>query len=129
MKTLQTICFVIFFLINHCKVNSLLLEDLHFHTVLLNKISLFILRIIICFIFVPEHSKKSEEYELQNTVNSEKLGVNDVLDLLQEKYAIISGGKSKEGCPIITFPDNNNFEMLSDSEYQRLMLYLSSVPS
>lgn len=74
-------------------------------------------------------AKKSEEIELQNPVNSEPLGVNDVLDLLQEKYAIISGGKSKEGCPIITFPDNNNFEMLSDDEYQRLMLYLTSVPS
>lgn len=74
-------------------------------------------------------SKKTEEFELQLPVNSEPLGVNDVLDLLQGKYAIISGGKSKEGCPIITFPDNNNFEMLSDDEYQRLMLYLTSVPS
>lgn len=66
---------------------------------------------------------------MQNSINSEPLGVNDVADLLQQQYAIISGGKSKEGCPIITFPDNNNFQMLSDVEYQRLMLYLTSVPS
>ncbi|KAJ8926822.1 hypothetical protein NQ314_020670 [Rhamnusium bicolor] len=66
---------------------------------------------------------------MQNSVNLEPLGVNDVADLLQHQYAIISGGKSKEGCPIITFPDNNNFQMISDIEYQRLMMYLTSVPS
>lgn len=66
---------------------------------------------------------------MKNSVNLEPLGVNDVLELLQQEYAIISGGKSKEGCPIITFPDNNNFELLSDVEYQRLMIYLTSVPS
>ncbi|XP_060536985.1 guanine nucleotide exchange factor DBS-like isoform X3 [Cylas formicarius] len=70
-----------------------------------------------------------EEFEMQNTVNLEPLGVNDVVDLLQQHYGIISGGKTKDGCPIITFPDNNNFQMLTDSEYQRLMLYLTSVPT
>lgn len=80
-------------------------------------------------LFSGDVSKGCEEYEMQNSVNSEPLGVNDVLELLQQQYAIISGGKSKEGCPIITFPDNNNFEMLSDVEYQRLMMYLTSVPS
>ncbi|CAH0562294.1 unnamed protein product [Brassicogethes aeneus] len=70
-----------------------------------------------------------EEIEMQNTASLEPFGVNDVTDLLQNQYAIISGGKSNDGCPIITFPDNNNFQMLSDFEYQRLMMYLTSVPS
>ncbi|XP_049825269.1 guanine nucleotide exchange factor DBS-like isoform X2 [Aethina tumida] len=74
-------------------------------------------------------STTCEEIEMQNTVTLEPLGVNDVTDLLQHQYAVISGGKSKDGCPIITFPDNNNFQMLSDQEYQKLMLYLTSVPS
>jgi hypothetical protein len=64
-----------------------------------------------------------------NTIQTEPLGLNDVAELLHSQYAIISGGKSKEGCPIITFPDNNNFHLLTDVEYQRLMLYLTSVPS
>ncbi|RZB40169.1 guanine nucleotide exchange factor DBS-like, partial [Asbolus verrucosus] len=64
-----------------------------------------------------------------NTVQTEPLGLNDVAELLHSQYAIISGGKSKEGCPIITFPDNSNFHLLSDIDYQRLMLYLTSVPS
>lgn len=64
-----------------------------------------------------------------NAVQPEPLGLNDVVELLQQQYAIISGGKSKEGCPIITFPDNNNFHLLTDTDYQRLMLYLTTVPS
>lgn len=70
-----------------------------------------------------------EEIEMQNTVQLEPLGINDVEYLLHPQYAIITGGKSKEGCPIITFPDNNNFHTLSDVEYQQLILYLTSVPS
>ncbi|XP_046621316.1 guanine nucleotide exchange factor DBS-like isoform X1 [Neodiprion virginianus] len=57
------------------------------------------------------------------------LAVQDVADLLQPQYAIITGGKTREGCPIITFPDNGNFLNLSDLDYQRLMLYLTSVPT
>lgn len=40
-----------------------------------------------------------------------------------------TGGKTREGCPIITFPDNGNFHNLCDLDYQRLMLYLTSVPT
>ncbi|KAK0078018.1 hypothetical protein PV325_003154 [Microctonus aethiopoides] len=57
------------------------------------------------------------------------LAVRDVADLLQHQYAIITGGKTREGCPIITFPDNGNFHNVSDLNYQRLMLYLTSVPT
>ncbi|EEB16142.1 Guanine nucleotide exchange factor DBS, putative [Pediculus humanus corporis] len=38
-------------------------------------------------------------------------------------------GKTEHGCPIITFPDIGNFSTLGDLEYQRLMVYLTSVPS
>ncbi|XP_015181196.1 PREDICTED: guanine nucleotide exchange factor DBS-like isoform X2 [Polistes dominula] len=57
------------------------------------------------------------------------LAVRDVADLLQPQYAIIAGGKTREGCPIITFPDNGSFHNLTDLDYQRLMLYLTSVPT
>ncbi|GLH15336.1 Uncharacterized protein GBIM_19803 [Gryllus bimaculatus] len=57
------------------------------------------------------------------------LAVRDVVDLLHAQFAIITGGKSREGCPIITFPDLGNFCSLGDEEYQRLILYLTSVPS
>lgn len=63
------------------------------------------------------------------TSSDEALTVADVADLLHPQYAIISGGKSREGCPIITFPDHNNFHLLTDYDYQKLILYLTSVPT
>uniref|UniRef100_A0A182PZX4 CRAL-TRIO domain-containing protein n=1 Tax=Anopheles farauti TaxID=69004 RepID=A0A182PZX4_9DIPT len=74
---------------------------------------------------------------MRDTMNSatsvssaeEPLSVADVAELLHPQYAIITGGRSKDGCPLITFPDYNNFQNLNDPEYQKLMLYLTSVPS
>lgn len=57
------------------------------------------------------------------------LNIADVADLLHPQYAIISGGRSSEGCPLITFPDHNNFQSLFDPDYQKLVTYLTSVPS
>ncbi|XP_035793105.1 guanine nucleotide exchange factor DBS-like isoform X3 [Anopheles albimanus] len=59
----------------------------------------------------------------------EPLSVADVAELLHPQYAIITGGRSKDGCPLITFPDYANFHNLTDTEYQKLILYLTSVPS
>lgn len=57
------------------------------------------------------------------------LNIGDVADLLHPQHAIITGGRSQEGCPLIIFPDNNNFNTIEESDYQKLILYLSSVPS
>ncbi|XP_069993458.1 guanine nucleotide exchange factor DBS-like isoform X2 [Penaeus vannamei] len=57
------------------------------------------------------------------------LSVRDVSELLHAQYAIITGGKSREGCPILTFPDKGNFAQLGDEEYRKLIIYLTSVPS
>lgn len=57
------------------------------------------------------------------------LNIADVADLLHPQHAIITGGRSQEGCPLIIFPDNNNFNTIEESDYQKLILYLSSVPS
>lgn len=59
----------------------------------------------------------------------EPLCVGDVAELLHPQYAILTGGRSRDGCPLITFPDHNNFHLLSDIDYQRLVSYLCSVPS
>ncbi|XP_030369624.1 guanine nucleotide exchange factor DBS isoform X2 [Scaptodrosophila lebanonensis] len=57
------------------------------------------------------------------------LNIADVADLLHPQHAIITGGRSQDGCPLIIFPDNNNFNCLEEADYQKLILYLSSVPS
>ncbi|XP_046672964.1 guanine nucleotide exchange factor DBS-like isoform X2 [Homalodisca vitripennis] len=58
-----------------------------------------------------------------------EVSVSDVADLLHQQYAIITGGKSQEGFPLISLPDQGNFANLSDADYQKLVLYLTSVPS
>ncbi|XP_039286746.1 guanine nucleotide exchange factor DBS [Nilaparvata lugens] len=63
-----------------------------------------------------------------NEDEDEDLTVTDVADLLQQQFAVITGGKSVEGYPLITLPDLGNFGNLSDSDYQKLILYLTSVP-
>ena len=42
---------------------------------------------------------------------------------------VLLGGRSMEGSPLITFPDHNNFHMLSDRDYQRLIQYIVGVTS
>ena len=39
-----------------------------------------------------------------------------------------AGGRSREGRPIITFPDRCNFATLSEDNYRKLIVYLTSVP-
>ncbi|XP_043285337.1 guanine nucleotide exchange factor DBS-like isoform X3 [Venturia canescens] len=73
---------------------------------------------------------EAEDVEsMTGEIENGDLAVRDVADLLQPQYAIITGGKTREGCPIITFPDNGNFHNVTDLDYQRLMLYLTSVPT
>jgi hypothetical protein len=43
--------------------------------------------------------------------------------------SVILGGRSFDGSPIIQFPDNNNFHLLNDRDYQRLIQYLVGVLS
>lgn len=39
------------------------------------------------------------------------------------------GGKTKEGYSIITFPDTGNFVDLPEEGYEKLISYITSVPS
>ena len=41
----------------------------------------------------------------------------------------LAGGRSREGRPILTFPDRCNFGALSEDNYRKLVIYLTSVPT
>ncbi|KAG8195514.1 hypothetical protein JTE90_019503 [Oedothorax gibbosus] len=58
-----------------------------------------------------------------------QLTVKDVANLLRARHAIITGGRTTEGYPIIIFPDTGTFWTLSDEEYHKLILYLTNVPT
>lgn len=79
-------------------------------------------------------TRSSNEGQRQKTLSvssaDEPLHIDDVADLLHSQYAIISGGRSMDtGSPLITFPDHNNFQLLGDRDYQRLVQYLIGVTS
>lgn len=56
------------------------------------------------------------------------LTVRDVADILKGKHVILTGGRTCEGYPLLTFPDSGAFCSLSDEDYKKLMQYLTSVP-
>uniref|UniRef100_A0A674C242 non-specific serine/threonine protein kinase n=1 Tax=Salmo trutta TaxID=8032 RepID=A0A674C242_SALTR len=54
---------------------------------------------------------------------------SDVLPVLKEKVAFVSGGRDKRGGPILTFPARSNHDRIKHEELRRLVTYLSTVPS
>ncbi|CAL8288235.1 unnamed protein product [Lota lota] len=53
----------------------------------------------------------------------------DVLTVLREKVAFVSGGRDKRGGPILTFPARTNHDRVKQEDLSRLVTYLSTVPS
>ncbi|XP_028291403.1 kalirin isoform X2 [Gouania willdenowi] len=54
---------------------------------------------------------------------------SDVLPVLKDKVAFVSGGRDKRGGPILTFPARSNHDRIKQEDLRRLVTYLSTVPS
>uniref|UniRef100_A0A8D2Q3Q1 MCF.2 cell line derived transforming sequence like n=1 Tax=Varanus komodoensis TaxID=61221 RepID=A0A8D2Q3Q1_VARKO len=50
-------------------------------------------------------------------------------DQLRKKFAYLSGGRGKDGCPVITFPEYSTFSEIPDHEFQNVLTYLANIPS
>ncbi|XP_067266679.1 kalirin isoform X3 [Chanodichthys erythropterus] len=59
----------------------------------------------------------------------EGIKASDVLPVLREKIAFVSGGRDKRGGPILTFPARSNHDRIKQEDLRRLVTYLSTVPS
>ncbi|KAL3847149.1 hypothetical protein ACJMK2_018078, partial [Sinanodonta woodiana] len=55
--------------------------------------------------------------------------VLDVAEVLQSNYAFLSGGKAKNGAPILTFPDRPSVPDVTEEEYRKVVTYLCSIVS
>ncbi|XP_045510116.1 triple functional domain protein isoform X2 [Colias croceus] len=53
----------------------------------------------------------------------------DVLPLLQERVAALTGGRDRRGGPIVWFPANSRRDRVAPDDYRRLLHYLISIPS
>ncbi|KAK9401778.1 guanine nucleotide exchange factor DBS [Crotalus adamanteus] len=57
------------------------------------------------------------------------LCAEDIEDELRKKFAYLSGGRGKDGCPVITFPEFSTFSEIPEKEFQSVLTYLTNIPS
>uniref|UniRef100_A0A3P9JV87 non-specific serine/threonine protein kinase n=1 Tax=Oryzias latipes TaxID=8090 RepID=A0A3P9JV87_ORYLA len=60
---------------------------------------------------------------------NEDLKAIDVLPILKEKVAFLSGGRDRRGGPILTFPARSNHDRIRPEDLRRLVAYLATIPS
>ncbi|XP_045562491.1 guanine nucleotide exchange factor DBS isoform X7 [Salmo salar] len=53
----------------------------------------------------------------------------DIIEQLHRQFALLSGGRGKDGAPIITFPEYSGFSDLVPEDFQNVVTYLTSIPS
>ncbi|XP_063160932.1 guanine nucleotide exchange factor DBS isoform X3 [Candoia aspera] len=68
----------------------------------------------------------SDEIMHQDTV---PLCAEDIEDELRKKFAYLSGGRGRDGCPVITFPEYSTFSEIPEKEFQSVLTYLTNIPS
>ncbi|XP_078619950.1 kalirin-like isoform X2 [Branchiostoma floridae x Branchiostoma japonicum] len=69
-------------------------------------------------------------YFKSGSKKAEGLKAADIVPILREKIAFLSGGRDMRGGPVLTFPQRNNPEKaIRYDDLKRLMTYLASIPS
>ncbi|XP_066441813.1 triple functional domain protein isoform X1 [Eleutherodactylus coqui] len=63
------------------------------------------------------------------TQRNETLKAMEVLPILKEKVAYLSGGRDKRGGPVLTFPARSNHDRIRQEDLRRLLSYLACIPS
>ncbi|XP_022614883.1 guanine nucleotide exchange factor DBS-like isoform X2 [Seriola dumerili] len=53
----------------------------------------------------------------------------DIIEQLHRQFALLSGGRGKDGAPIITFPEYSSFSEVPDDDFLNVVTYLTSIPS
>uniref|UniRef100_A0A4W5Q0R9 Kalirin RhoGEF kinase n=1 Tax=Hucho hucho TaxID=62062 RepID=A0A4W5Q0R9_9TELE len=69
------------------------------------------------------------QWASHRSFRNDGIKASDVLPVLKEKVAFVSGGRDKRGGPILTFPARSNHDRIKHEELRRLVTYLSTVPS
>ncbi|GFR65324.1 kalirin [Elysia marginata] len=73
--------------------------------------------------------KDVEYYYRPGGRRNDGLKAADIVHVLRERVAYLSGGRDRRGGPILTFPSHTHPERLKHEDLRRLMTYLASVPS
>uniref|UniRef100_A0AAY4E3F5 non-specific serine/threonine protein kinase n=1 Tax=Denticeps clupeoides TaxID=299321 RepID=A0AAY4E3F5_9TELE len=60
---------------------------------------------------------------------NEDMKATEVLPILKEKVAFLSGGRDRRGGPVLTFPSRSNHDRIRQEDLRRLIAYLAGIPS
>ncbi|KAM9782627.1 LOW QUALITY PROTEIN: triple functional domain protein [Neosynchiropus ocellatus] len=60
---------------------------------------------------------------------NEDMKAIDVLPILKEKVAFLSGGRDRRGGPVLTFPARSNHDRIRPEDLRRLIAYLATIPN
>uniref|UniRef100_A0AAV2LC82 Uncharacterized protein n=1 Tax=Knipowitschia caucasica TaxID=637954 RepID=A0AAV2LC82_KNICA len=77
----------------------------------------------------PAEADTGPELTAAGPEQKEVVRAADVLTVLREKVAFVSGGRDKRGGPILTFPARTNHDRIKQEDLSRLVTYLATVPS
>ncbi|XP_065576219.1 guanine nucleotide exchange factor DBS-like isoform X3 [Artemia franciscana] len=71
--------------------------------------------------------KVDSQNETMDDLNC-SVSIQEVGNLLKSQYAYFSGGRSRDHCALITFPDRSHATgNITDEDYRKLIIYLTSV--
>ncbi|XP_051527163.1 triple functional domain protein-like isoform X3 [Myxocyprinus asiaticus] len=78
-------------------------------------------------------SKCEPKTDISNQITgfrrNEEMKAMEVLPILKEKVAFLSGGRDKRGGPVLTFPSRTNHDRIRQEDLRRLIAYLAGIPS
>ncbi|KAG7275463.1 hypothetical protein CRUP_008320, partial [Coryphaenoides rupestris] len=59
---------------------------------------------------------------------NEEMKAIEVLPILKEKVAFLSGGRDRRGGPVLTFPSRSNHDRIRQEDLRKLIAYLAGIP-
>uniref|UniRef100_A0A671UU01 Guanine nucleotide exchange factor DBS-like n=1 Tax=Sparus aurata TaxID=8175 RepID=A0A671UU01_SPAAU len=80
------------------------------------------------FILTPCKEETQRLYEIMQQEIRPLLAV-DIIEQLHRQFALLSGGRGKDGAPIITFPEYSGFSEVPEDDFLNVVTYLTSIPS
>ncbi|XP_013864658.1 triple functional domain protein [Austrofundulus limnaeus] len=78
---------------------------------------------------LPKESKGDVSSQKAGFRRNEEMRAMEVLPILKEKVAFLSGGRDRRGGPVLTFPSRSNHDRIRADDLRRLIAYLAGIPS
>ncbi|XP_031709750.1 triple functional domain protein-like [Anarrhichthys ocellatus] len=78
---------------------------------------------------LPKEPKGDVSSQIAGFKRYEELRAMEVLPILKEKVAFLSGGRDRRGGPVLTFPSRSNHDRIRTDDLRRLIAYLAGIPS